>query len=137
MQTFLPFPDFRHSASVLDNRRLGKQRVETLQVLKALTIPNYGWRNHPAVKMWNGALPHLVYYGVAICDEWKRRGFRDTCTDKILAFLPDDDAPLPSWLGNPDFHASHRSNLLRKDPTHYTKFNWTESPDLPYIWPVA
>ena len=33
-------------------------------------------------------------------------------------------------------HASHRSNLLRKEPAHYTQFGWTEPPDLPYVWPV-
>ena len=33
-------------------------------------------------------------------------------------------------------HASHRSNLLRKDPEHYMQFGWTEPPDLPYVWPV-
>lgn len=36
MQTFLPFPDFKQSAQCLDNKRLGKQRVECLQILKAL-----------------------------------------------------------------------------------------------------
>lgn len=36
MQTFVPFADFRESASVLDMKRLGKQRVETFQVLGGL-----------------------------------------------------------------------------------------------------
>ena len=36
MQTFLPFPDFVASARSLDRLRLGKQRVETLQILNAL-----------------------------------------------------------------------------------------------------
>ncbi|CAM5346647.1 Cytoplasmic protein OS=Streptomyces chartreusis OX=1969 GN=CP983_00565 PE=4 SV=1 [Streptomyces chartreusis] len=31
MQTFLPHPDFRQTALLLDRRRLGKQRVEALQ----------------------------------------------------------------------------------------------------------
>ena len=35
MQTFLPYENFAASAAVLDNKRLGKQRVETLQVIKA------------------------------------------------------------------------------------------------------
>jgi len=43
MQTFLPFPDFQQSAAVLDRARLGKQRVEALQTLRALVIPEYGW----------------------------------------------------------------------------------------------
>src|SRR4051812_49870546 len=54
MQTFLPYAGFTASAEVLDPKRLGKQRVETLQVLRGLTLPTYGWRHHPAVKMWRG-----------------------------------------------------------------------------------
>jgi hypothetical protein len=42
LQTFLPYPDFAASAQALDQRRLGKQRVEALQVLRALTTPGYG-----------------------------------------------------------------------------------------------
>ena len=38
MQTFLPYRGFTESARVLDTRRLGKQRVETIQVLRALTV---------------------------------------------------------------------------------------------------
>lgn len=45
------------------------------------------------------------------------------------------DTGMPPWLGDSDFHASHRSNLLRKDPEYYGEFNWTESPDLEYVWP--
>ena len=36
MQTFLPFINFDKSAHVLDNKRLGKQRVEGLQILNTL-----------------------------------------------------------------------------------------------------
>ena len=137
MQTFLPLPDFSASARCLDMRRLGKQRVETLQILNALTNPSYGWNSHPAVTMWRGHVPSLVQYGLAICSEWTRRGYIDNTAPKIAQFMPPEDpfALPPAWLGNPEFHASHRSNLLRKDPTHYMQFNWTEPHDLPYIWP--
>jgi hypothetical protein len=37
-------------------------------------------------------------------------------------------------LGREDFHESHRSNLLRKDPDHYYKFGWTEPTNLEYVW---
>lgn len=40
MQTFLPFADFSKSAACLDDKRLGKQRVECLQILKALQPPD-------------------------------------------------------------------------------------------------
>lgn len=138
MQTFLPLQNFAASARSLDNRRLGKQRVETLQILNALTNPSYGWQNHPAVKMWRGHTAHLVIYGLAICGEWINRGFNDTCSAKIAAFMPSGHEALtpPSWLGDEPFHASHRSNLLRKDPDHYRQFHWTEGPDLPYLWPT-
>ena len=36
MQTFLPNFLYKESARVLDNKRLGKQRVECLQILKVL-----------------------------------------------------------------------------------------------------
>lgn len=41
MQTFLPFSDFKKSAESLDYRRLGKQRVECLQILAALADGPY------------------------------------------------------------------------------------------------
>lgn len=137
MQTFLPYPDFAQSAAVLDRSRLGKQRVETIQILKALSNPSYGWQNHPAIAMWRGHAPALVLYGLAICMEWHKRGYVDNCAHQIAEFMPDGEimTPMPAWLGDAKFHDSHKSNLLRKDPAHYAQFNWTVGPDLPYIWP--
>ncbi len=136
MQTFLPYPSFIESASALDMRRLGKQRVEVLQLLKALHEGG-AWANHPACKMWRGYENALVVYGRTICTEWLHRGYKDTCFNKINLFWNDGaDKLLPNWLGNEAFHAAHRSNLLRKDPEHYGQFKWTEPKDLPYIWPV-
>lgn len=131
MQTFLPYPDFESSARVLDRQRLGKQRVEVLQILNALNGESRGWTSHPATRMWRGYVPALVCYGLAICAEWRARGYVDNCAPKIAAFSDSGPTP-PPWLGDP---ASHRSNLLRKAPEHYGKFGWTEPHDLPYIWP--
>ena len=66
MQTFLPFADFEKTARLLDTRRLGKQRVKTLQIVRALTRPGHGWRNHPAVRMWRGYEEALGAYGLVI-----------------------------------------------------------------------
>jgi integrase len=41
---------------------------------------------------------------------------------------------LPHWLGNEEFHLSHRSNLLRKDFDYYSKHGWTDNPEDPYVW---
>lgn len=136
MQTFLPYSDFRRTAAVLDRQRLGKQRVETLQILRTLTGETKGWANHPAVKMWRGYEPALILYGLYMCLEWTDRGYRDTCFDKIAEYAePLGFPPDPPWLGDPDFHRSHQSNLLRKNPAHYGRL-FTDVPnDLPYIWP--
>ena len=138
MQTFLPYPDFQESAKVLDYRRLGKQRVEGLQLLNSLLIPtsSKGWKNHPAREMWRGHEYQLAKYNQYICLEWISRGYKDTCLDKTLAIMSNlPVSTLPIWFGNPGFHAAHRSNLLRKDFGFYSKFNWLETPNLPYLWP--
>lgn len=45
MQTFLPYYDFAKSAACLDRSRLGKQRLETLQLLRInLQGPQIAWR---------------------------------------------------------------------------------------------
>ena len=141
MQTFLPYPSFAESAAVLDGPRLGKQRVETLQLLRANTVPGYGWRHHPAAKMWAHRLPALVLYGLAMVDEWVARGHADTVRVQLLEFAPhvdgltQDDVELPDWVGDESFHLAHRSNLLRKDPAHYGPVFGDIPADLPYVWP--
>lgn len=138
MQTFLPYPDFAKSARVLDRQRLGKQRVEAKQIYLALTQPGYGWANHPAVKMWRGCELQLARYGYYVCDEWIKRGYKDTLQDWFNERTTSAviDWVFPPWLGNADFHLSHQSNLIRKLPSHYGPL-WPDVPNnLPYIWPV-
>jgi hypothetical protein len=135
MQTFLPVASFEESARILDYRRLGKQRVEAAQLIKAITVGS-GWSNHPASKQWRGHLLLLCEYGVVMCHEWKRRGYEDNLLDVFRD--ASVDAPVvedPKWLGLEVYHASHRSNLLRKDPLYYRKFGWSEPLNLPYVWP--
>lgn len=111
MQTFLPYPDFKQSAEVLDDKRLFKQCVEAYQLLQALTqrrlvttttgvgprggktkveLPReqwriehrqVGWQNHPATLMWTGAGFQLLEYIDVMCAEWRRRG-HETTVDK-------------------------------------------------------
>ena len=137
MQTFLPYPDFEMSARSLDRQRLGKQRVEVLQILNVLTGRREGWRNHPAVRMWSGHEQSLAEYGQAICTEWTRRGYADTCAAKIARLCPDGAAVPPPWLGRDDFHRSHQSKLVRKDPGHYRPQFPDVPDDLDDVWPVA
>lgn len=139
MQTFAPYPDIAKSAECLDYRRLGKQRVETLQILNVLTnsTTKKGWRNHPAVKQWVGYENALVVYGVQMCSEWIKRGYNDTCTLKIKKlFDPRKKIVFPPWWGNEEFHKHHRGTLLFKQPEWYGRFGWTERPEYRYWWPT-
>lgn len=141
MQTFLPYSSFEKSAKCLDYRRLGKQRVEAWQIYQCLTGQgSLRWRNHPAVKMWKGYEIALLDYGATICKEWRKREFKDSMFLKFLQEIYNLKAKyiynykVPKWLGDEKFHASHRSNLLRKNYEWYSQFGWTESNNLPYIW---
>lgn len=126
MQTFLPYPDFRRSAEALDPTRLGKQRVETLQILRALELYDYGWGNHPAVTMWRGHTPALVSYGLAFVDVWLRGRRADTTAAMIAEFAPEavgvsqsdlaDAGLMPPWLGDDRLHRSHRSAFSAQGP---------------------
>ena len=129
MQTFLPESDFAASARCLDYKRLGKQRVETYQILKG------SWPHHPASKMWVGHRDALMAYGMEMCREWIRRGYKDNCMKYFENHNPE--YVMPDWFGLPEFHASHRSNLLRKHPEHYSQFGWEEPDNLPYVWPTT
>ncbi len=150
MQTFTPYADFEASLRALDQKRLGKQRVEVIQIVRALTVPGYAWSSHPAVLMWRGYEEALGRYGLVSCAIWTERGFGDSCAETIqadlraygiaeirsYAELAGADA-LPPWLFDEAVQLSHRSSLLRKDPEHYRPLFPPDTPlDLEYVWPV-
>lgn len=171
MQTFLPHASFWRTARELDDKRLGKQRVEALQVLYALKGLSPGWGNHPITRMWRGYEYGLAMYGIVCCRVWRdERGFRDTTEEKLRyaqvyterldrwnettegklsrmypAAMHDLRANelkrldlLPWWFGWKPLHASHRSNLMRKNPQYYAQeFGELTPGDLPYLWPDA
>lgn len=106
MQTFLPYEEFSDSVRTLDRQRLGKQRVEVLQIMQAITgirhireadggngveLERYtpkGWTNHPVAIMWRGHLDWLLEYQYETVSAWMElknaRGlnYTDTCLSK-------------------------------------------------------
>ena len=139
MQTFLPYPDFVESAKALDYRRLGKQRVEGLQILNALAGKS-GWSNHPATRMWKGFEDSLKLYTNTMIKEWIARGYINT-----MEFYDYDEASsLPDWIGDERVHKSHRVNLLRKNFEFYSPLFKDEANSMTrsdiesfeYYWPV-
>ena len=137
MQTFLAYPSFSESMRVLDDSRLGNQVYR-----EGITLLRGHWPNHPASKMWRGYEPALADYLIAGVLELENRG-KDYAGrawyDELQSYYEQHCLgviDLPEWLGDEQFHASHRSNLLRKDPVWYGQFGWTEPDNLEYVWPV-
>ena len=148
MQTFLPYASFEASARALDPKRLGKQRVEVIQIVRALTVPGYAWSQHPAVLMWKGYEEALGRYGLTMCEVWGELGFGDTCATTIVSDLAaagitsirtygelEQAEALPPWLTDAELQRSHRSALVRKDAQHYGSLFHGVPADLPYVWP--
>ena len=116
MQTFLPYPSFQESARVLDYKRLGKQRVEAMQIVNIVSgvVPDSRWKNHPAVKMWVGYENALKAYTNAMIREWIDRGYNNSM---VLYYA--DRIEYPWWFGDENFHRSHRSRLIQKNKEFY------------------
>lgn len=146
MQTFLISSIPEETARLLDRQRLGKQRVEAIQILNVLTTPESetakpGWVNHPAVRMWRGHEKFLLYvYLTAMMAEWERRGYKNTKCEEhynrlITLVGPNENVKAPDWFSK-ELFLSHKSNLIRKDPLYYGRL-WRGVPkDLEYVWPV-
>jgi hypothetical protein len=114
-------------------------------------VPTYGWRHHPAVKMWIGYEEALARYALDFAGVWTATGRADTTAATFLADLgaatgitsirtqPELAAAgeLPPWLGDEKFHESHRSALLRKDADFYGPLFGVVPADLPYVWPAS
>src|ERR1035437_271021 len=129
MQTFLPLPpeqtsqsgywSFRNSAHVLDGKRLNKQALEASQILDVLCGNGKSYSHPRAVLQWKGHEWVLLDYIADICAECiEDRKFKNTIFDKIPDYqtrMPGGaSTDMPPWMGNKEFHASHRSRLLFK-----------------------
>ena len=184
MQTFLPFSvfffytsdqikqlsiynilacSFYYSLVCLDNKRLGKQRVEANQLIGIITIRKqfqltglvdknrlatlkkespavkFGWINHPATLLWEDYLNELkLYYNLCI-EVWKSRKNRNGLPMKNnmkhhAIPQPTEYTKVPWFLTNLRFITGHQSALLFKEPKHYEQYKWNVEPKLDYIW---
>lgn len=136
MQTFLPYECFRLSATCLDQKRLGKQRVEAKQIINVLEKLELGekpkWCNHPAVRMWIGYIDALKLYYNACVNEWVLRDFNNT----MELYDVTENIEYPDWLQDKRLYISHRSRLMAKDPEFYSQYRWKVDTEMPYWWPV-
>jgi hypothetical protein len=84
--------------------------------------------------MWVGCENALKEYLNTMIMEWVSRGYKNNMLYETI----NTEYPIkyPWWLGKEEFHASHRSNLLRKDRKWYSLFKWKEEDNIPYVWPI-
>ena len=132
MQTFLTCRDFSLTARQLDRQRLGCQRKEAMQILDILNGKYSAWRKHPAVLMWQGYENALIEYRNCILYEWEIRGYKNI----LSKYIEPGHVIYPAWFSDERVFSSHRAALLHKNIEWYSQFNWTESPELNYFWPV-
>lgn len=137
MNTFVPVTDFNQIAEMLDDRRLNRQRADVTAILRKL-MEEESEDDHPLVKMWRGNERFLCRYGMAICMEHQARGNTGQTAEKILEyraqFDPETDVE-PEWWGETKVHDSHKSYLVRSQPSHYRQF-WPDiADDLPMVYP--
>jgi hypothetical protein len=120
VNTFLPYDDFEKIAKVLDNKRLGKQRVEGMQILNILLNidpTRQGWKNHPVVVQWRGHTEALKDYVNIMIREWIRRGFRNS-----MILYDTGKYEMPWFVKCKAVNLSHQASLLRKNKEHYEPY---------------
>lgn len=134
MQTFLPCVDFKETFSCLDRQRLGKQRVEAMQIYNIIAgkTNKKGWINHPAVLMWIGFENALALYHNLCISEWINRGYKNNMS---LICVDFNNLIMPKWV-NDIFCSYHRGTLLHKNYDWYSQFGWKEEPKYEYLWPT-
>lgn len=148
MQTFAPYKNCRESAKCLDKKRAWKQVVEAKQILatNGIKVPKRdggymkaSYVNHPIHNIWKNHLEALMHYHDVFLEECIFNHGINT-TSKFMYELGyyenknQNEIEFPKLFGYKPFHDSHKSNLLRKNPEFYGKYNWNVSDDLEYIW---
>lgn len=118
MQTFLPCGDHQITAKILDLKRLNKQLVEGMQLLKILQGEQNGWASHPVRKLWITAqgeplVAELSHYLDVLAAEWSRQ-YSPHAWEKVSLHTEGRRLIWPNIV-----HVRMRGNLLRKDSKHY------------------
>lgn len=131
MMTFVVDGNIIKAVSLLDDKRLGKQRVEAYQLIRILEGHQSSWKSHPALKMWIGYTDGLKYYFNCCVKEWTKRGKKNTM---ILYELPKK-VVLPWWTQWDRLIYSHQAMLNRKEPSFYSFSVPEEYLGCGYIWP--
>lgn len=115
MITLFPYSDIELSFRCLCSKRAFTQVTHAAYLLNIMRDPstNAAWQAHPAVKMWQGNKDFLAYYknvGMAYCITRLKIKF---VTIHYEPLIVHGRLKTPSWLGDSEFHMSHRAQLKR------------------------
>lgn len=142
LMTLLPLPDFDASARCLDRQRLSRQCQDARMILEALLGRAHTAKRlpQPGVQMWKGYEKALALYGIAVCERSSSPAIHDNLRTWFVYMVEPGPSGVvhvkwPKWFGHKDFHASHRSYLLKHSPEFYGPLGWPDGPDLPLVWP--
>lgn len=135
---WLPYPSARANMKVLTDTHVFEVVCEGLQCLRNIYAGDLTWRDAAA---WANHPAALLLYVARAHQEMVQRGYdpepRVHRAHVALSRAGWPLAPVPPWwFGQPDFHLSQRSHLIRIDPVHYTRRMPLTTPlELPLIWP--
>jgi hypothetical protein len=145
VQTFMPMISYRASADALDNVRQNNQINECKAIFMTLAGLSDAWSNHPATRMWKGHELALLAYGGTVAAAYrdrkglayeKRQAWFFEMSKEHKSKFSARSVLVPPWVGDLNFHRSHRSSLLSKDPEYYGDKGWGDIPDrMPLLWP--
>ena len=154
MNTWLPYEDFEKSVECLTDNHLRMQVTDCAKILYWRTGMPIDGRNasrqqmlHPCVVQWDGYLSYLLDYSLEAMTQAQERTYYGTKkeeinkrVEQILFIVPTvesrlDNSEKPHWLGDKDYHDSHKSNLMRVN-SFYKEYWITEvNEGLEYVWP--
>lgn len=141
------------------------QIINIIEKIEENPDQKLAWKNHPARFMWDKHLDALkCYYNLSVLI-WLSRGYNNSMKLMDLKLpLLSVSFPLvsevklslseisvcvemvagaeklisrPAFIGDEEFHRSHQSNLVRKQPEFYGPLFPGVPDDLPYIWPAG
>lgn len=121
LETYLPYPDFKDCAAVLDRRTLRQQCRDAKRVMLVLEGTVHKFQTHPTVLFWKGYPEALALYGFVMCTEARKRGYRNDDRAFFGARSPKREFNAPPLLGEASFHLAERSKLSKLLPQWYEK----------------
>lgn len=152
LNTWLPYDNYAESADILTDRHIFMQLQDCTKLLYWLTemplnrrTPSKAQLEHPCVIQWRGYVPSLYDYTLEIMMVAYERSSLTNKQEQISemaeninildGLVSNMKEETPSWLGNEDYHLSHKSNLIRLSRSAYESI-WPDVPDnLELIWP--